>query len=95
MPSVPADSSAPVAPQATLDRHGYLFGLKIQASMSPLLHKTIYDGIGLKWEQLRLESSDIPQFLELIRDPKAYGSCPPTAGHPEPALLTPQSQEPR
>ncbi|KAK8064582.1 hypothetical protein PG994_007220 [Apiospora phragmitis] len=47
-------------PQTQLDRHGYLFGLKIQASMSPLFHKTIYGELGLRWEQKLFESADIP-----------------------------------
>ncbi|KAF6831462.1 quinate dehydrogenase [Colletotrichum plurivorum] len=57
-----------------LDRHGYLFGQKITHSLSPLLHSTIYDGIGLNWEQMRLDSADMPLFLELIKHPKFYGS---------------------
>uniref|UniRef100_L2FN36 Quinate dehydrogenase n=1 Tax=Colletotrichum fructicola (strain Nara gc5) TaxID=1213859 RepID=L2FN36_COLFN len=57
-----------------LDRHGYLFGQKITHSLSPLLHSTIYEGIGLKWEQMRLDSADLPLFLELIKHPKFYGS---------------------
>ncbi|KAK7748214.1 Quinate dehydrogenase [Diatrype stigma] len=67
---------APAAlPQAShLDRHGYLFGHKLEASLSPLFHNTIYRELGLKWEQLRLDSSDIPQFLSLIQDPKFYGA---------------------
>ncbi|OHF04635.1 quinate dehydrogenase [Colletotrichum orchidophilum] len=58
-----------------LDRHGYLFGQKITHSLSPLLHTTIYEGIGLKWEQMRLDSADLPLFLELIKHPKCYGSA--------------------
>ncbi|KAF9869681.1 hypothetical protein CkaCkLH20_12868 [Colletotrichum karsti] len=57
-----------------LDRHGYLFGQKITHSLSPLLHSTIYEGIGLKWEQMRLDSADMAMFLELIKHPKFYGS---------------------
>ncbi|WYZ43770.1 hypothetical protein EsH8_VII_000206 [Colletotrichum jinshuiense] len=57
-----------------LDRHGYLFGQKITHSLSPLLHTTIYEGIGLNWEQMRLDSADLPLFLELIKHPKFYGS---------------------
>ncbi|KAI1487377.1 hypothetical protein F5X96DRAFT_687055 [Biscogniauxia mediterranea] len=57
-----------------LDRHGYLFGQKIAASMSPLMHSTIFAELGLKWEQLRLDSADIPRFLELIKDPRCFGS---------------------
>ncbi|KAI5917922.1 hypothetical protein F4810DRAFT_629552 [Camillea tinctor] len=70
-------ASAPETIEAAiqrLDRHGYLFGQKIAASMSPLLHGTIYAELGLKWEQLRLDSADIPRFLELIKDPRCFGS---------------------
>lgn len=56
-----------------LDRHGYLFGLKIQASMSPLLHRTIYQELGLRWEQQLFESADISGFLNLIKNPDFYG----------------------
>ncbi|ORY70368.1 quinate dehydrogenase [Pseudomassariella vexata] len=65
----------PLPPQTRhVDRHGYLFGQKIAASMSPLFHKTIYQALGLPWEQVLLDSADIPQFLELIKDPKFYGA---------------------
>lgn len=66
---------APVTLEAPkLDKHGFLFGLKIQASMSPLLHKTIYQELGMNWEQQLFESADISKFLELIKDPSFYGS---------------------
>lgn len=68
---VEMDSSQPATQP---DRHGYLFGLKIQASMSPLFHRTIYNELGLRWEQRLFESDNIPRFLELIRDPKFYGA---------------------
>jgi quinate dehydrogenase len=79
MATVPVDMAPLVSQASQLDRHGYLFGLKISASMSPLLHKTIYQELGLKWEQQLFESSDISEFLELIKDPSFYGeqpSCP-------------------
>lgn len=59
--------------KAHLDRHGYLFGQHIDASLSPIFHQTIYNALGLKWEQFRLDSADIPAFLNLIKDPKCYG----------------------
>lgn len=65
------------APSADLERVGYLFGHPIAHSMSPLLHQTVYDGIGLKWSQLPLDSTDMPDFLERIKDPKFYGSINP------------------
>ncbi|KAK6201850.1 Quinate dehydrogenase [Pestalotiopsis sp. IQ-011] len=66
--------SAAVSQPAQVHRHGYLFGLKISASMSPLLHNTIYEELGLHWEQELFESSDIPKFLQLTQDPDFYGA---------------------
>ncbi|KAK3935448.1 hypothetical protein QBC46DRAFT_397481 [Diplogelasinospora grovesii] len=57
-----------------LDRHGYLFGQKLAASMSPLLHSVVYRELGLNWEQIRLDSADMDLFLRLIRHPKFYGA---------------------
>lgn len=57
-----------------LDRHGFLFGQKLAASMSPLLHAVVYEGLGLNWEQIRLDSTDMDLFLRLIRHPKFYGT---------------------
>ena len=60
-----------------LDKHGFLFGQKLTASMSPLLHDVVYQGLGLNWEQLRLDSTDMDLFLKLIRHPKFYGTTEP------------------
>ncbi|KAK4460038.1 hypothetical protein QBC42DRAFT_110897 [Cladorrhinum samala] len=57
-----------------LAKHGFLFGKKIAASMSPLLHSVVYRGLGLDWEQLRFDSDDMDSFLRLIRHPKFYGA---------------------
>lgn len=59
-----------------LDRHGYLFGHGISHSMSPLLHQTIYDNLGLRWGQIPLDSTDMSLFLKLRQDPKFYGKFP-------------------
>jgi quinate dehydrogenase len=56
-----------------LDRHGYLFGQKLAASMSPLLHETVYRELGLRWQQIRLDSQDMDLFLQLIQHPEFYG----------------------
>ncbi|KAF2191391.1 NAD(P)-binding protein [Zopfia rhizophila CBS 207.26] len=58
---------------AHVERHGYLFGHPIAHSMSPLLHQTVYDGLGLKWSQFPLDSLDMDLFLKLRRDPNFYG----------------------
>ena len=56
-----------------VERHGYLFGHPIAHSMSPLLHQTIYDNLGLAWSQFPLDSTNMSLFLELIKHPKFYG----------------------
>lgn len=58
-----------------VEKHGYLFGQKITNSYSPLLHGSIYKNLGLDWEQYRLDSADISYFLELVKDPRCYGSA--------------------
>jgi quinate dehydrogenase len=57
-----------------VERHGYLFGHPIAHSMSPLLHQTIYDNLGLNWSQIPLDSTDITLFLDLIKHPQFYGA---------------------
>lgn len=59
-----------------VERHGYLFGHPIAHSMSPLLHQTVYDGLGLKWAQFPLDSLDMGLFLRLREDPRFYGKQP-------------------
>lgn len=58
------------------EKHGYLFGQKLAASMSPLLHDIVYQNIGLNWGQVRLDSTDMDLFLELRQDPNFYGASP-------------------
>lgn len=63
-----------MAPEVThVERHGYLFGHPIAHSMSPLLHQTVYDNLGLNWSQVPLDSTDMSLFLNLIKDPQFYG----------------------
>ncbi|KAK4142851.1 uncharacterized protein C8A04DRAFT_12810 [Dichotomopilus funicola] len=57
-----------------LDKHGFLFGKGLAASMSPLLHSVVYQGLGLQWGQIRLDSTDMDLFLQLIKHPKFYGA---------------------
>jgi quinate dehydrogenase len=57
-----------------LERVNYLFGNPIAHSLSPLLHQTVYDNLFLKWSQLPLDSTDVPNFLRLTKDPKFYGA---------------------
>lgn len=68
------EAEAPAIPAIDrLDRHGYLFGQKLTASMSPLLHDVVYQNIGLNWAQIRLDSTDMDLFLQLRQHPKFYG----------------------
>ena len=53
----------------------YLFGYPISHSMSPLLHETVYNVLGMKRAQFMFSSTDISQFLPLLRDSKCYGAC--------------------
>lgn len=57
-----------------LDRFGFLFGYPIAHSLSPLLHQTIYQNLGLNWDYFPLPSTDVKSFLELVRDPRCYGA---------------------
>ncbi|CAI6340072.1 unnamed protein product [Periconia digitata] len=67
-------SQTPTTQIEKLDRHGYLFGHGISHSMSPLLHQTIYNKLGLNWAQIPLDSTDMDLFLKLRQDPKFYGA---------------------
>ncbi|KAL7818533.1 NAD(P)-binding protein [Trichoderma gracile] len=60
--------------RASLDKHCYLFGQKITHSLSPFLHQVIYDHLNLRWAQLRLDSSDLQLFLELVQHPSCFGA---------------------
>ena len=71
-----SDTKAPPLPATDhLDGVAYLFGAPIAHSMSPILHGTVYEGLGLNWQQFLLESLDIPMFLQLIRQSKCFGIC--------------------
>lgn len=69
-------TSEPPLPQVDqLERHGYLFGQKLTASLSPLLHDVVYQNLGLNWAQCRLDSTDMDLFLKLRQHPKFYGKA--------------------
>ncbi|MCJ1322455.1 hypothetical protein MMC15_007804 [Xylographa vitiligo] len=57
-----------------LDGINYLFGYPIAHSLSPLLHQTIYDALGLRWSQLLMESKDVEGFMHLTQDSKFFGA---------------------
>ncbi|KAF2263788.1 NAD(P)-binding protein [Lojkania enalia] len=58
-----------------VEQHGYLFGHPIAHSMSPLLHQTVYDNLGLNWSQFPLDSMDMELFLRLREHPRCYGAA--------------------
>lgn len=60
---------------AALDRVSYLFGTPIAHSLSPLIHKSVYEKLNLNWAYFLHESSSIPSFLELTQDPKFFGAA--------------------
>lgn len=57
------------------DRVSYLFGSPIAMSMSPHIHYTVFEGLGLNWAYFLHESRSIPSFLELTKQPKFFGSA--------------------
>lgn len=73
MSSSPSGDSLQSNQVSQLERHGYLFGKKLTASLSPFLHNVIYQDLGLNWGQVRLDSADIPGFLKLAQHPDFYG----------------------
>lgn len=60
-----------------LEKHGYLFGQHLTNSWSPFLHSVIYEDLGIKWGQVRLDSADMSLFLKLIQHPDFYGTLIP------------------
>lgn len=74
--SVQQEVSVIAAPDPQVDqfeRHGYLFGYPIAHSYSPLVHNTVFQEVGLPWGFQLLESTDISQFLRLLKDDRLYG----------------------
>lgn len=65
--------TCPVPDMSHVEKFGFLFGYPIAHSLSPMFHKAVYQNLGLSWEQFFLESTDIPQFLELTRQPQFFG----------------------
>lgn len=64
-------------PEKRREKVGYLFGKKITNSLSPPFHQAVYDHFHLDWEQLRLDSADIDEFLRLAKHHDFYGKCTP------------------
>jgi quinate dehydrogenase len=58
-----------------LDRVFYLFGHPIRHSLSHLVHNTVYEGLGFRWQQVQFESKDIDHFKRLLQNPICGGSA--------------------
>ena len=57
-----------------LDGYGVLIGYPLAHSLSPLLHQTIFQALGLKYDYFILQSMDIQQFMRLVRGSRCYGA---------------------
>ena len=68
--------TAPEPQVDDLERHGYLFGYPVAHSFSPLFHNTVFEQLGMPWGFQLLESTDMSQFLRLIKDDRLYGTQP-------------------
>ncbi|OJI97381.1 hypothetical protein ASPVEDRAFT_36787 [Aspergillus versicolor CBS 583.65] len=76
----------PITSPADRDGVAYLYGHPLRNSLSPPLHQTVYNALGLNWTQIPLSTADapsgtftkspeIPTFLSSIRtNPKFVGS---------------------
>lgn len=65
--------TCPAPETSHLERFGFLFGYPIAHSLSPLLHQTVFQNLGLNWDYFPLPSTDVDSFLKLVRDPRCYG----------------------
>lgn len=75
MSSATATQRTELPDTSAVERHGYLFGFPIAHSLSPIFHNTVYEDLGLKWNQFFLESTDMELFLKVRQNPKFYGMC--------------------
>jgi quinate dehydrogenase len=66
-----SDEPTPMAPTQV----SYLFGYPISHSLSPLLHKTIYDSLSLPWTYEIYETNSMPEIVNIVRsEPKLFAS---------------------
>lgn len=88
--TIPTPPEEPIAIPSHLDGVAYLYGHPLLNSLSPPLHKTVYNALGLNWQQIPLSSvtgssatypppytrsPPIEKFLASIRaNPKFVGS---------------------
>ncbi|KIW08183.1 shikimate 5-dehydrogenase [Verruconis gallopava] len=76
---------------------GVLFGYPIAHSMSPLMHNTVFSNLNIPWDFDFLESTDIAEFLRVLKSPECYG-CAVTMPHKVAILpylddLTPEGRD--
>lgn len=56
-------------------RRGFLFGRNIQKSLSPLLHDTVFAGLGLDWTYERVDTDDVDLLVKCLQDERLYGAA--------------------
>lgn len=64
--------------QSSLQDHskvGYLFGHPIAHSLSPIVHKLVYNHLSILYTYTLYESTSMPSFLRLTQDPQFYGAA--------------------
>lgn len=71
-----APPEEPIHEPANLDGIAYLYGHPLLNSLSPPLHQTIYDALGLKWTQIPL-STVLPGNENTKTYPPPYTRSPP------------------
>ncbi|KAF8851165.1 hypothetical protein BDZ45DRAFT_155615 [Acephala macrosclerotiorum] len=69
------ESAPPVPSTQHLDRVSYLFGYPIAHSLSPLLHQTVFQHLGLNYQYLLYETRSLASCLSLARTPKFFGAA--------------------
>jgi len=74
-----------------LEGVNYVFGRPIAHSLSLILHQTVYDNFNLKCSQIPLDSTEIPRFLPLTKDPRFYGT---SVTMPHKVAIIPHLDEP-
>ncbi|OQV10071.1 Shikimate dehydrogenase substrate binding domain-containing protein [Cladophialophora immunda] len=53
----------------------YLFGYPLKHSLSPLVHNTTFENLGIPCKMTALESLDLPGFLQLTQEPRFFGAA--------------------
>jgi len=56
-------------------RKYYVFGHPVTQSKSPLLHNAVFKSLGLPHSMSLFDTTDVRDFLELLKTPDFHGSC--------------------